>query len=363
MEKALLIGVELQAEKIPLRESLHELSQLAATAGAQTLDFVTQKRDRPDTQFFIGSGKLDDIRRLAEEKSADLLIFDHQISASQSRNLEEELGIKVIDRTELILDIFAQHAHSREGRLQVSLAQAEFSLTRLTGHGIALSRLGGGIGTRGPGETKLEVDRRRIRKQISELKKQLEAVRQSRHLLREKRKSSRLLTAALVGYTNSGKSTLINALAKAGVLTENKLFSTLDPVVRRVYLPGGEVILISDTVGFIQKLPHQLVNAFRATLEEVTEADLLLHVVDASSEYLEDQMTAVYNVLEELGTITKPIVTIFNKIDIVPKKKVAAKLLKKFKPAVEISAYYKLGLEELIKTLSQQLSLLRPVSP
>jgi GTP-binding protein HflX len=265
------------------------------------------------------------------------LIFDNELSASQERNLEELLGIKVIDRTELILDIFAQHAHSREGKLQVELAQSEFLLTRLTGHGVSMSRLGGGIATRGPGETKLEYDRRHIREKIAELKKTLEQVRRERHLRRDKRRSSALLLVAIVGYTNSGKSTLLNALTKAGVLVEDRLFATLDITTRRLYLADNKFALLTDTVGFINKLPHQLVAAFRATLEEVTEADLLLHVVDASRPDFEDQINAVYRVLEELNCAAKSLVTVFNKIDLL-KKKIPRKIIKKYQPSIELSA-------------------------
>jgi len=355
MEKAILVGIQLNKERIPLLESLAELGQLAATAGAQTIGTLTQKRDKPDPKYFIGEGKLLELKHLCSATQADLIIFDHQISASQARNLESALNLKVIDRTELILDIFAQHALTREGALQVELAQSEFMLTRLSGHGTALSRLGGGIGTRGPGETKLEMDRRRIRKNISLLKKELEAIRKNRHLLREKRRASQILTGALIGYTNSGKSTLLNSLSRSQILTQDKLFSTLDPVTRRVYLPEGKVILLTDTVGFIQKLPHQLVDAFRATLEEVTEADLLLHVMDASSPYLEDQIAAVYAVLEELKVITKPILSVFNKLDKAGDPAGFKKLIKKYQPAVAVSALYKTGLKDLLKVLSRQL--------
>jgi GTP-binding protein HflX len=309
---------------------------------------LSQNREKPDIKYFIGAGKLEELKDLCSTTEADLVIFDHEINPGQIRNLEDALGIKVIDRTELILDIFAQHARTREGVLQVNLAQAEFQMTRLVGHGISLSRLGGGIGTRGPGETKLEVDRRRIRAKISQLKKELEAVKKSRHLLREKRKASNILTGAIVGYTNSGKSTLLNSLARANVLTEDKLFATLDPVTKRVYLPDGRTILVTDTVGFIQNLPHQLIDAFRATLEEVIEADFLIHVVDSSSLYMEDQIEAVYQVLEEIGAITKNILTVFNKID---KAGPPKNILEKFDPSVCISALYRTGFEDLTTAL------------
>lgn len=348
MEKAILVGVKLKTDQTPLNESLEELEQLASTSGAETVGSITQNRVMPDRKYFIGHGKMVELKALCETLAADLVIIDQEVSASHIRNLEDELGIKVIDRTELILDIFAQHAHSREGKLQVELAQSEFLSTRLIGHGMSLSRQGGGIGTRGPGETKLEVDRRRIRRKISELKDEIELISKSRHLSREKRQASRIKVGAIIGYTNSGKSTLLNSLAKTNVLAENKLFATLDPVTKRVYLPEGGVILLTDTVGFIQKLPHQLIDAFKATLEETIEADFLIHVVDASSKYMEDQISAVYKVLEEMQIINKPILTLFNKIDVCDPPKA---LLKKYDPAVFISAYYKTGFEELTKAL------------
>lgn len=354
IEKAILVGIKFPKDRIPVPESLEELKRLAETAGAKVAFETTQKRDKPDSKFFIGEGKVEELKALIASKDANLLILDHELNPSQERNLEDTLGIKVIDRTELILDIFAQHAHSREGSLQVELAQSQFLLTRLTGHGVLMSRLGGGIGTRGPGETKLEYDRRRIRERISILRREIEKVRKERAIKREKRRSSHLPVAAIVGYTNSGKSTLLNALAKANVLVEDKLFATLDPTTRRLYLPSGQVILVTDTVGFIQKLPTQLVAAFRATLEEVTEADFLLHIVDISHPYFEDQIKAVYRVLEELNCITKPMITIFNKIDRL-KKKVSQKLLKKYQPAVAISALHKTGIEKLLKIISRPL--------
>jgi GTP-binding protein HflX len=356
-EKAILVGIDspglnrLGFPKILLSESMEELERLADTAGAEVIGQLTQKRSMPDQKYFIGSGKLEELKSLAATSNANLVIFDSELSPSQERNLENFLGIKVIDRTELILDIFAQHAKSREGKLQVELAQSNFLLTRLTGHGVLMSRLGGGIGTRGPGETKLEYDRRRIRERISKLRKEIEKVRKERGLRREKRRRSHLPIAALVGYTNSGKSTLLNTLTQAGVTTADKLFATLDPTVRRVYLPAEKVMLLTDTVGFIQKLPHQQVAAFRATLVELTEADLLLHVVDVSHPYFEDQIAAVYTVLEELKCVTKPMLTVFNKIDKL-KKKISKKLTKKYHPAIGVSALYNKGIEELEQSLS-----------
>ncbi|MFA4967485.1 MAG: GTPase HflX [Candidatus Margulisiibacteriota bacterium] len=348
MEKAVLVGIKFKNDDLPLNESLEELRQLALTSGAETIGVLMQNRAVPDKKYFIGRGKMEELKNLCETLSPDLIIMDQEVSASHIRNLEDSLGVKVIDRTELILDIFAQHAHTREGKLQVELAQSEFIMTRLSGRGVSFSRLGGGIGTRGPGETKLEVDRRRIRKKISDLKTEIDSISKNRNLLRQKRKSSQIKVGAIVGYTNSGKSTLLNSLARTNVLVEDKLFATLDPVTKRVYLPGNKVILLTDTVGFIQKLPHQLIDAFKATLEETTEADFLVHVVDASSPYMEDQIASVYKVLEEMGIIAKPILTLFNKIDICKPPKA---LLKKYDPAVFISAYYKTGFEELTKSL------------
>lgn len=346
-EKAILIGVELQSEKIyPIADSMDELSRLAKTAGALVAGSLTQKREKPDPKYFIGKGKLEEIRPLISQTGADLLIFDCDLTPSQERNVEESLGIKTIDRTQLILDIFALHAFSHEGRLQVELAQNEYMLTRLSGRGQSMSQLGGGIGTRGPGETKLEKDRRVIRKKISMLKKDIEKIRVERSVRRNSRKYSGMPLASLIGYTNSGKSTLINTLTKSTVKVEDKLFSTLDTTTKRLYLKSGKTILISDTVGFIQKLPHQLIEAFKATLEETLEADLLIHVVDSSSANLENKISAVYNVLEEIGAIAKPILTVFNKIDLLDNE-LGPEFLEKFKPYVEISAARGIGIEEL----------------
>ena len=350
-ERAILVGVEFPKDNLPIDISLEELAQLASTAGAQVAGMLTQRKDKPDLRTFIGSGKLEELLSLANSTQANLVVFDNDIHASQQRNLEEALGMKVIDRTELILDIFAQHAHSHEGRLQVKLAQSEFMLTRLSGKGISMSRLGGGIGTRGPGETKLEQDRRKIRKEISELKQQIEAIRASRNTRRSARISSGIKSASIVGYTNAGKSTLLNSLTKSNALVENKLFATLDTTTRRLYLDSGNTVLVSDTVGFIQKLPHQLVDAFKATLEEVTEADILIHVVDSSSPYFENQIGSVYNVLEEIGAIGKPMITVFNKTDLL-KKELGNALLDKYRPCVKVSALKKNGLEELKAAIS-----------
>ncbi len=358
-EKAILIGIEFQKDVIPIEDSLDELERLANTAGAIVVARMSQKRDKPDLKYFVGKGKMEDISFLLKEKGANLLIFDNEIHPSQSRNIEKDFGVKTIDRTELILDIFAQHAHTHEGRLQVKLAQLEFTMTHLSGKGILMSRLGGGIGTRGPGETKLEEDRRKIRKDIADLKKVLEELRKSRQVRSSERMSSGIKTVSIIGYTNAGKSTLLNSLTKAGVLTQDKLFATLDTTTRKLYLDSSNQILISDTVGFIQKLPHQLIDAFKATLEEVSRANILVHVVDASSPVLEQQINAVYATLEEINAIKAPVITVFNKIDLVDeetKKKLIAPLMKKYKPSVEISALKKTGLDELKKAVIESLN-------
>ncbi|MFH2034662.1 MAG: GTPase HflX [Candidatus Margulisiibacteriota bacterium] len=356
MEKAVLVGIKLKREKISLEESLQELAQLTKTAGARVVAAISQNRETPHQKYFIGEGKLEELKVVCDSKDADLIILDHDVSPSQLGNLEAVLERKVIDRTELILDIFAQHAHTREGKLQVELAQSQFRLSRLSGKGVQLSRLGGGIGTRGPGETKLETDRRHIWKRISLLKKEVDRIKMHRLVSRKKRSRSEIKSIALIGYTNSGKSTLLNALSNARIPSEDKLFATLDPTTRRVYLPSGITVLITDTVGFIQKLPHSLVNAFRATLEETTESDLLIHVVDASSRFYEDQINTVYNVLEELGMIARPIITVFNKLDRVENKKNIELSMRQYAPATAISALQKQGFEELFRLIEKQLS-------
>lgn len=308
VEKAILVTIENE-------ESLAELAQLAETAGAQTVEKIVQRRNQPDTAYFIGRGKVNELSLLRQRLAADLVIFDDELTPTQARNLQNEIGCRIIDRTALILDIFARRAQTKEGKLQVELAQLRYLLPRLTGLGIALSRLGGGIGTRGPGETKLETDRRHIRRRIDDLNHSLEQVRRHRRNHREKRQDSDIPLIALVGYTNAGKSTLLNTLTKAEVYTANKLFATLDPTTRRLELPDNQEVLLTDTVGFIKKLPHHLVAAFRATLEEVIEAELLVHVVDASHQRLKEQITAVENVLKDLGAKEKKTILVLNKID------------------------------------------------
>lgn len=288
---------------------------MAETSGVDVAATLVQARDVPDARWFVGKGKARELKELASETGAGTAIFDQELSGAQVRNLEAELDMKIVDRTQLILDIFAGRAKTREGMLQVELAQLSYLLPRLSGHGKNLSRLGGGIGTRGPGETKLETDRRHIRGRISELKRQLEAVKQHRALHRERRRKTGIVQVALVGYTNAGKSTLLRQLTMADVLAEDKLFATLDPTSRALRLPSGKEVVLTDTVGFIQNLPHDLVAAFRATLEEVNEADLLLHVTDASSPMRDRQKNVVEDVLAELGAANKPTIHIWNKID------------------------------------------------
>lgn len=326
-ERALLVGVDRQGEW-EVGDSLSELAQLAETAGAVVVGAVWQKRSRADAAYFIGRGKVQEISLIRQEREANIVIFDDELSPAQQRNLEQGLGSKVIDRSALILDIFAQRARSHEGKLQVELAQLKYNLPRLGGQGLVLSRLGGGIGTRGPGETKLEVDRRRIRARINDIEKEIENLKKHRALHRERRQAARIPTTALVGYTNAGKSTLLNRLTEAGVLAEDKLFATLDPTTRRTKLPGGKEILLTDTVGFIQKLPHQLIAAFRGTLEEVIHADLLLHVVDASHPQYEKHIQAVYQVLKELEADTKQVITVYNKIDKVDSSYLVERMLR-----------------------------------
>lgn len=295
--------------------SLQELVQLAETAGVEVLDVLRQNKETPDSKWFIGKGKVEELRMAADGLGANTAIFDQELSGAQVRNLEEALDLKIIDRTQLILDIFAGRAKTREGIIQVELAQLSYLLPRLSGHGKNLSRLGGGIGTRGPGESKLETDRRHIRDRITELKRQLDEVVKTRELHRERRRKSGAVQVALVGYTNAGKSTLLKQLTDADVYIENQLFATLDPTSRLLQLPGGKEVVLTDTVGFIQNLPHDLVASFRATLEEVNEANLVLHVVDASSPMREEQMEVVQSILQDLGAAGKPQIVLFNKKD------------------------------------------------
>lgn len=318
-EKALLIGVELPSNhhKVALEYSLEELERLAETAGAKVLRKISQQVRKVTPATLIGRGKVEEIQVLVKDLKPDLVVVDEDLSPAQQRNLESAFEIRVIDRSQLILDIFAQRARSNEGKLQVELAQLEYLLPRLTRQWTHLSRLGGGIGTRGPGETQLEVDRRRIRERIAHLRRHLKTVERTRTLQRKERDEVPFATVALVGYTNAGKSTLMNALTRAGVFVEDKLFATLDPTIRALRLPSGDKVMIVDTVGFINKIPHSLIDAFKSTLEEVRSADLLLHLVDMANPLFEEQIQVVEEVLQEIGAGDIPSILVPNKIDTV----------------------------------------------
>lgn len=345
-ERAVLVGIETGHERY---DTLSELSELVKTAGAQVVRIEKQKRASPDNVYYVGKGKAEELALIGSELDVDLFLFDDELSAVQIRNLEEMLGARVLDRAALILDIFAARAQSREGKLQVELAQLKYRLPRLIGFGQTLSRIGGGIGTRGPGEKKLETDRRRIRRQVFELETELQEVAKQRSVRRMRREKNAVPLVALVGYTNAGKSTLLNLLSGSSVLAEDMLFATLDPVTRSVTLPGGSEILLSDTVGFINKLPHDLVEAFTSTLEEVTYADVILHVVDASSPYFREQMRVVDQVLDTLGAGGKPTILVYNKMDTIEHDFIPSE-----KDAVCISAKSNSGVDKLIALLQQK---------
>ena len=327
-------------------ESLAELRTLAGSAGAEVVGEILQRRDRFDPATLVGAGKLEEIAGAAASVNADLLLFDHDLSPSQQRNIERIVRRRVIDRTQLILDIFARHARTREGQLQVELAQLHYMLPRLAGHGIEMSQLGGGIGTRGPGETKLETDRRKIARRVRHVEQQIENVRRIRAQQRQRRESAPVATVALVGYTNAGKSTLFNALTKAAVLSSPKMFATLDPTIRAVTLPSKRKVLMSDTVGFIRNLPHTLVSAFRATLEEVQRASLILHVSDASSRLSAEQDAQVEIVLKELEAEKKPRLRVMNKVDLLDVE--VAEGLRDDVNTVYVSAVEGTGLDKLL---------------
>lgn len=350
-ERVILVAVR-KSDRENTEQSLDELCELASTAGAVTVARVIQNLDNFNPATYIGKGKIDEIKELIIEYDATGIICDDELSPAQMNNLSDALEIKVMDRTLLILDIFAARANTNEGKIQVELAQLRYRSSRLSGLGNALSRLGGGIGTRGPGETKLEMDRRIIHERIGQLKHELEAVVTHRELTRSQRSRSNIPVVAIVGYTNAGKSTLLNTLTGAGILAENKLFATLDPTTRGLVLESGQQILLTDTVGFISKLPHHLVEAFKSTLEEAVYADIILHVVDASNPAMDSQMYVVYDTLEKLGAGDKPIITAFNKIEIAGNK-----VLKDFKAdkTVNISALHGDGLTELKDTIEEVL--------
>jgi GTPase len=328
-----------------------EFEELARSAGATIATTLVQRRQKPDPSSLVGQGKLDEIVGVVGSTNASLVIFDHDLTPSQLRNIEARLPCHVIDRSQLILDIFARHARTREGQLQVELAQLEYQLPRLAGRGRAMSQLGGGIGTRGPGETQLETDRRKINLRIVEIKSQLQAVRRTRHQQRQRREAVPVPVVALVGYTNAGKSTLFNALTEAGVLESARMFATLDPKLRRLQLPSRRKILLSDTVGFIRNLPHTLVSSFRATLEEVERAEILLHVQDAASPIRSEQKAQVEKVLAELGASTKPVIEVWNKVDLVP----AQELAYLDRNTVAVSALNKTGLDALLTAIDAKL--------
>jgi GTP-binding protein HflX len=356
-ERAILIGMEWGRNDSlwTVDDSLEELKQLADTAGATVIKKFIQKRPKPDPAFFIGRGKVQELALYAQQENIDLCIFDDELSPAQQRNIESVMGIRILDRTALILDIFAQRARTNEGKLQVELAQLQYTLPRIMGKGLMLSRLGGGIGTRGPGETKLEVDRRRIRDRIAFIKDQIEKVKAVRSLHRSKRKKNNVFEVSLVGYTNAGKSTLLNTLTNSDIYAKDQLFATLDPTTRQLTLPNKQEIIITDTVGFIQRLPHQLIAAFRSTLEVVTEADLLVHVIDVSHELYKEQAAAVHEVLKEIGAETKPVITVYNKIDkLSPDSKLTDRLALE-EDTVCISATKKLNLETLQQMIESHL--------
>ena len=362
LEQVVLVGVWTEGTAWQAERSLVELARLAETAGAQVLEGLIQRRDRPDPATYIGSGKAQELRRVVVATGADTVICDGELTPGQLRHLEDVVKVKVVDRTWLILDIFAQHARSKAGRAQVSLAQMEYLLPRLRGWGESLSRQAGGraggatggVGTRGPGETKIETDRRRIRDQMSVLRKQLKEMERVRRTQRSGRRRSGTPAVAIAGYTNAGKSSLLNRLTGAGVLVEDELFATLDPTVRRLELPSGRACTVADTVGFVRHLPHHLVEAFRSTLEEVTEADLVLHVVDGSDAEPEEQMSAVREVLSEIGAGNLPELIVINKCDMADPMDIA-RLRRQEPDAVIVSARTGEGIAELLAALDTRL--------
>ena len=379
-ERAVLVTVQLDPRfsaggaRWPAEDEARELEELTRSAGCGVAATVVARRHRPVAGTFLGQGKLEEIARTAADAKAQVVIFNQELSPAQQRTIEEQLGVKTIDRTQLILDIFAQHATSQEGKVQVELAQLRYLLPRLSGKGVMLSRLGGGIGTRGPGEQKLEVDRRRIRARLSRLGEELERLGRRREATRSRRKESQVPVAALVGYTNAGKTTLLNRLSGSSGTTRDQLFTTLDPLARRVRLPaprpsdadparqagllGGETLVLTDTVGFLHHLPHHLIESFQATLEEARDADVLLHVLDASHPLAGEQAEAVEEVLKQLGLEAKPRLTVLNKADRVEDPGRLASLERAYAPAVILSAKTGEGMERLAEALGRQLGLL-----
>ena len=355
-ERALLIGLEQDGvSKWDLRDSMEELRELASSAGVEVVDTVTQKLPKPTAPFYIGKGKAEALRDSVQNQQVTSVIFNDELSPAQGRNLENLLSRKVLDRTQLILDIFAQRARSREGRLQIELAQLQYLLPRLTRMWSHLSRQSGGIGTRGPGEMQLEVDRRRVQERIARLERELEAVRKRRSVQRQGRKRHQWPVAGVVGYTNAGKSTLLNLMTGADVLAVDKLFATLDPTTRSFTLPNNQRVLLTDTVGFLRKLPHTLIESFKATLEEVSEADLLIHVVDLSHPRVDEHMRAVDNVVNELGAFGKQTLIVFNKVDILENRNLAETYCRRFPGSVAISARTGQGIDQFVEVLQSAL--------
>lgn len=349
IDKALLVSVD--TGDFDAESSLCELFELVESAGAEPVASISQKLERPDTATCVGSGKLIEIKEYCEAEEIDLIIFDCELTPTQIRNIEKETDVRVVDRTTLILDIFSQRARSKEGKLQVELAQLKYSLPRLTGKGLALSRLGGGIGTRGPGETKLETDKRHIRRRMETVKAQLRDVENHRAELRRRREKNSVITVAIVGYTNAGKSTLMNYLTEAGVLAEDKLFATLDPTSRSLKLPDGVTVMLIDTVGFVRRLPHHLVEAFKSTLEEAAQADIILNVCDISSEEAQLHLSVTRDLLKELGCGDTPIINVLNKCDLLTTPLEEIDL----GTSVRISAVTGEGVEKLLKAIEENL--------
>ena len=355
LERVVLVGVWTSGTAIDAERSMHELAALAETAGTLVLDAVIQRRDRPDPATYIGSGKAAELKRIVAQSGADTVICDGELTPGQLRNLEDVIKVRVVDRTWLILDIFAQHARSREGKAQVSLAQMQYMLPRIRGWGEALSRQGAGVLARGPGETRIETDRRRIRDQMAKLRKDLAAMNQTREIQRRSRRKNAIPAIAIAGYTNAGKSSLLNQLTGAGVLVEDALFATLDPTVRKIKLPSGREVTVTDTVGFVRHLPHQLVEAFRSTLEEITDADLVLHLLDGSDESPMSQLNAVREVLAELGLTEVKEIVVINKVDVSDAQTITEmKLL--VPEALFISAKTGTGLAQLLELIDEKLA-------
>ncbi len=350
IERVILVGVQLDDDE-DAESSLEELKELAKTAGAETVGKVIQPRDSFHPATYIGKGKLEEVRELIVKLDATGIICDDELSPAQLKNLEDELNTKVMDRTMVILDIFASHATTSEGKIQVEMAQLKYRMTRLAGLGTTLSRLGGGIGTRGPGEKKIETDRRIIRDRVTKLSRQLKEVESHREVTRQQRSEDSVMTAAIVGYTNAGKSTLLNHLTNADVLSQDKLFATLDPTTRMLKLTNGEKILLTDTVGFIRKLPHNLIEAFKSTLEEAKYADIIIHVVDCSNPDMDRQIATVYDTLQQLGVKDKTVITLFNKCDKLTEIPVLKDLKAKY--TINISAYRGDGLDKLDEVLQE----------